>query len=1033
MNSDMIKVDAYGLSIRRLIVHYNFMRHLKHNSGLIFLSLVMILWIGALLGGSQLARPMPHIYIADKYPGGVGKIFGSARMAEVSQRGYLMRVPEIRIDSGVYEVRVFYESQVSNFELEICKDQTVHPAGVDRNWSMDQKGHAIIFGKHFQFMEDQSRHPQSCSEKLPYQMEKTNDGMFLAHFEIASSEAYSPIDIRVRYSGDGALTIKRVVLNQGTALTKHLKMLSAFSVGVVVAAVILLIFYILRIGAWGVRNLLLLLLPSVGVLSYYLVCSLDLSFTHFTEHLLYLFGISFVGPFLIIIYKKDALPNVIKRRHRHLLALALVLTFAFLFFKHTLFTPAVTFRLKTSTDITMKFYFDYGDGEGFYSEDVKIINVRGDDQFQDIEFTLPGNSVENVFASISGAVPSKIYLQSVVLWSGLESREIVAKHLYNALMPLNNLEMSLEETNLVRWQRRDNTSSFVELANYLFIMNTQYKQNVATYGKWFLIIVWALVLVVLFKNYSHSLFCENNIKREWVLVILSMMVLGVSFILSSGPVRTTIYSQDLFTIFDGLWRELKGVHMHSGYNAGLYGPLMVLPVWFGHIIDGHTAYIYTYGNILVLMTVTTAALVMSYQRLSTLGMVFFSLFLALVVVGVHALGIGEGHHNFTQAMSYNRQGFAMESLLALLLFFEPHDDRIVEERRITGVGIGVLLAIMFYLKLSYFLFGMIMVVAAVVMSLDDLKIWVSAVVTFVCCFVLGLWYLDFQLPLMLSDYWSVIKVAGDEEGILTKLYPKSLSAALEFLPILLILICTAIGNYFEKRCLYRLLVSIVAMLVAGLLLLASNYQFFEVPLFVVASLFVTEMILVRALVNSNEKTRLLRLWAITFGVLLFINGGTIYKHVYHMVDAFVYKTVNFPKSSEKGRYVSTYLSDAIVDDGDTAGSANEGFLALLPYLKGGLRVFSLSHNNSFNYSLKLDLPAKPMFHFWHYNYNFSIRNHPAPAEVFNGIDIVMVKKRLTFLNRKLRLLYFDFVIEKFDLVDDDYKHWSLFIRRNQEV
>jgi hypothetical protein len=95
-------------------------------------------------------------------------------------------------------------------------------------------------------------------------------------------------------------------------------------------------------------------------------------------------------------------------------------------------------------------------------------------------------------------------------------------------------------------------------------------------------------------------------------------------------------------------------------------------------------------------------------RLPLMPAVLFVNFVTLLIL--MPANVGDKPTAFSFAMSYNRYGWSLLSILALILFLPPRDRG--ERDRIDLINAGLLIAVLFYLKVTYFAAGLALLAAA---------------------------------------------------------------------------------------------------------------------------------------------------------------------------------------------------------------------------------------------------------------------------------------------------------------------------------
>jgi hypothetical protein len=187
-----------------------------------------------------------------------------------------------------------------------------------------------------------------------------------------------------------------------------------------------------------------------------------------------------------------------------------------------------------------------------------------------------------------------------------------------------------------------------------------------------------------------------------VLIAAALPVLLAAWaLMSPATLFSKAMTQDLLFNLDGAWRVYLGQVPHVDFHDAS-GRLSFLLTALGfHLVGpGPSAFLV---NVAVMTAVLfAAAFIAAIRRLPMLPAVLFIIFTGLLAL-VPA-NIGDRPDQYTFAMSYNRYGWAAYGILALILFVPPQPSR-----RHPGLDLavaGVLLALMFYFKITYFAVGL---------------------------------------------------------------------------------------------------------------------------------------------------------------------------------------------------------------------------------------------------------------------------------------------------------------------------------------
>jgi hypothetical protein len=187
-----------------------------------------------------------------------------------------------------------------------------------------------------------------------------------------------------------------------------------------------------------------------------------------------------------------------------------------------------------------------------------------------------------------------------------------------------------------------------------------------------------------------------------VLVAAGIPVLAAAWAMMSPP---TLFSrtmtQDLLFNLAGAWQVHLGQIPHVDFHEPS-GRLSFLLTALGfHLLGpGPLAFLVNVGVMTAVLFAATFAT--AIRRLPLLPAVVFIVFASLLAL-VPA-NVGDRPDQYTFAMSYNRYGWSAFAILALILFVPPQPGRRPADLDLCVAG--VLLALMFYLKITYFAAGL---------------------------------------------------------------------------------------------------------------------------------------------------------------------------------------------------------------------------------------------------------------------------------------------------------------------------------------
>src|ERR1700689_634214 len=202
-----------------------------------------------------------------------------------------------------------------------------------------------------------------------------------------------------------------------------------------------------------------------------------------------------------------------------------------------------------------------------------------------------------------------------------------------------------------------------------------------------------------------ELWTRDYLTHFWVVATLAALLIPyLTYLFLLGPVPSTVFGNDVFLLLDGGWRILNGLVPNRDFYLSL-GPLIYMWTAAGLWLAHNSAYGLTIGFLLFAALITVFAFLTSRTRMTAAGSILFSIFILLLCTGPMPLGANSSL-DLTYAMIYNRFGYGLLSILFITQFIRP-DARHARPREewFAGIVAGASLALLFFLKVSYFAVG----------------------------------------------------------------------------------------------------------------------------------------------------------------------------------------------------------------------------------------------------------------------------------------------------------------------------------------
>jgi hypothetical protein len=182
-------------------------------------------------------------------------------------------------------------------------------------------------------------------------------------------------------------------------------------------------------------------------------------------------------------------------------------------------------------------------------------------------------------------------------------------------------------------------------------------------------------------------------------------------LLSPALVLSREMTWDFVYNLSGAWHLQYGHVAHVDFHEPV-GQLNFMLTLLGFELVGPTPFAFLVGVAIVAVVVFASASFAALRRLPVLPAALFVIFVTLLVL--MPANVGDKPNAYSFAMSYNRYGWSLLSILALILFVPPRDR--VAGDWIDVANAGLLLVALFYLKVTYFAGGLAFVGLAILIS-----------------------------------------------------------------------------------------------------------------------------------------------------------------------------------------------------------------------------------------------------------------------------------------------------------------------------
>lgn len=465
------------------------------------------------------------------------------------------------------------------------------------------------------------------------------------------------------------------------------------------------------------------------------------------------------------------------------------------------------------------------------------------------------------------------------------------------------------------------------------------------------------------------------LSRTAVGALLFIVVVSLCLVRAyTGLSGIQVYSHDAFGALDGAWRSLQGQKAHVDFYSPL-GPLIYLITAFGLLLSHGGAEGFGYSQALCGCLLGLWSYRLSSRRLGHLPAILMCL--TVVLLSINPSSVGEPPPS-TSCMAYNRYGYALVALLMVeaLASSDPAERR---SELLGGLSTGAILALLLFLKISYFV-GATALAAALIPCRKQVKDrWAGMICGFLSVFLFFCAYMGFNLVPMWND---LRMVSGAKSARMTWYIVDNLYQGVAFYLAFLFTSAGFLSSAGAKAAARNICIAGVAVLLAGLFLLSTNFQFYGLPLSTMMVILVLKQISGQPSGRDSRvvKQAALLVWGSLFVVwslsyeAMGLGFGASQKGSWERTShaSFTAGVLNGFRTSEKG-YVEL---------------VNDGLSLVNRHRRPNETVMSLDFSNPFSYALGLP-PAPGGATTLHYRGNFSESHHPAPERLFGQASLVM--------------------------------------------
>jgi len=485
-----------------------------------------------------------------------------------------------------------------------------------------------------------------------------------------------------------------------------------------------------------------------------------------------------------------------------------------------------------------------------------------------------------------------------------------------------------------------------------------------------------------------SLWSAPLLDRPAVVAGLVIAIVGLCLLRAySGLSGIQVYSHDAFGTLDGAWRVLQGQKPHADFYTPL-GPLIYLATAFGLLLSRGGAEGFGYSQAFCGCLLGFWAYRLSRRRLGHLPTILMCL--TVVLLSIDPSSVGEPPPS-TSCMFYNRYGYALVAML-LVESVAPCDPATRRRELWGGFSTGVILALLLFLKISYFVGGIALAAALIPCRKQVKDRWAGAGCGFLAVFLIFWTYLDFNLVPMWND---LRMVSGAKSARMTWFIVDNLYMSVAFYLAFIFTAAGFLSSAGARPAARAVRIAGVAVCLAGLFLLSTNFQFYGLPLGAVMAILVLKQIGARPVTGKSNTLKhaallavgsLLVAWSLSYEAMG-LGFAASQKREWQETPHASFNAGNAGKAGNAGN--ASPLAGFRTFEKSYVELVNDGLSLVNQYRRPGDTVMSLDFSNPFSYALGMR-PAPGGATTLHYRGNFNEAHHPAPERLFGQASLVMV-------------------------------------------
>ena len=517
-------------------------------------------------------------------------------------------------------------------------------------------------------------------------------------------------------------------------------------------------------------------------------------------------------------------------------------------------------------------------------------------------------------------------------------------------------------------------------------------------------------------------------------LLLVLVLLTAGFMVVMGATVMLSFPWDVPFMLDGGWRIMNGQIPHVDFYTPL-GPVALLIWAFGMSLGGACVSSISYANAFLLVVLSVWAWTIARTRMSAALSFLFSLYVGFMVAATSNYGYDFKHLSY--GAIYNRYGVALTALALIEALGCSRQKFPPWSYVLQGLSTGMALALVFFLKLSFFGVALLGLVAGAILVPQNRHRWVGLCAGALAISLLIFAYLRFDIAAFYCDMAMAgrarsVGLVRSAFGMVTD--PAVFNSTFLMATLWCIAPC-AEGHYrswLPPRIGQGLLV--LFLILAQAVLSLTNTQPPLATLFPVGSLLILEV----------ARRAAQRLQATEAGIPIHHSTGwmaTLLLALYFVAAILVPDMESLPYSAfirfteglritPDQKFAAAPMADMLVPHNpEYVHAVNDGCELLRRYSEPSDRIVTLDVFNPFSFAMQRPPPTGDAL-FWAIYNSFTRRVYLRPERVFEHAAIVMVPKRPMDEKpeRLLMELYSNFLDAHYTLRAES-AFWKLYRRR----